>query len=137
MKISTAHNHLRRLQGVLSEVYAMGRFSGRSHKQTLNQSKARVWNDPGLARCPGWVKAALQQHSQHLFNDLYKPIVSPSELDKLIAGEELRPFPYVRWFHRGPDGTLYTTWDQMPQEVRDAQTFTSAHRWNHKREVEF
>jgi len=143
MKWSTADNHLRRITGLIEQVYSHARRGGLSHEYILVEVK-RVMKDAGLARCPGWVHTTLRERSSRLLHEVYRPMLYAAEAERLLAraraGEPEEPLAYVRWALR-VDGVETTS--AVICERREAgdesiwERVEGAHVWNHKPENTF
>lgn len=144
MKTSTAYNHQQRLSARMREIYATARHSGESHAWILDKIQARVHSDPAWDRVPGWVRAHVNQVGSACLDNLYRPILFPSQLDAreadLAAGRPVPPLPYLRWFHTYK-GEHYVEWRDLPEAARDLPmreaSSLGAFRWNHKRDRVF
>jgi hypothetical protein len=106
MRISTAHNHYRRLRSRTRDIMSCPYLS---HQEQLARMAERVWHDPGLARCPSWVVSILRECA-------------------LTTQEANYQYALV-WCHEW-EGTRYHSWDEIPVDARqDWQEGNSYHYW--------
>jgi hypothetical protein len=135
MKIETAMNHESRLKQLAGDVFWFARHGGQSHSDILKRIIERVYGDPSYGRVPGWVTQRLKQRIDDLYNRIYKPDLSASDLRRVLESGSDADVPYVRWQLR-VDGK-YVTRDEIAL-LRAAgdeeiwQRVEGAHIWNHK-----
>lgn len=140
MNSNTAYNHLKRLEKLVCAIHADGRRYGQTHKTILAELKAKVWDDPALAKCPAWVKASLSHQSQFLYDEVYRPKLYAKELEKMLAdakaGREVKPVAYVYWQHR-LDGKFISSEEIAARskagDIDIWKRIESNHIWNHTR----
>ncbi len=72
MRVSTAHNHYRRLLSIQRDIFACGRAFSVTHDDMLRDLRARVREDAGLKRCPTWVGVKLSAWAEAEFDALYR-----------------------------------------------------------------
>lgn len=148
MKSSTAYNHSKRLLSQVTEVLCRARSCAMTHDEVMAAIQERVYDDPAWAKMPHWARARVSHAYLDGATRLYRPEVSACDLDwreeRIRAGLPVEPLAFVRWFHtfKGEDGVdvHVTNWNDIPAPIRatvrdgDACLFTSAHRWNHRRD---
>ena len=98
MKSTTAYNHQRRLLLLLRSIWSSTRISHRHHMAHI-EAMGRLWNDEGLARCPGHVKSFISGYDRALW-----------EQHQQTAVVWRMPF----------NGVLYAGWDDLPEEGKEA-----------------
>jgi len=97
MKSSTAYNHLVRLKSEVISVYSAAEFYCSPHSYILAELDRRVWRDPSLKKCPGWVRQSLG--------------------DLTLARLERIQRDLVVWLFKRADGTA-TTWERLTDAER-------------------
>ena len=99
MKITTASNHEKRLTSQLISIYHYAKLSRYSHKELMQKCVDRVWNDPSLKKCPGWVRGNLRLRRDNLTNNLFSR--------------------YLRWGFKGSDGIIRLSYTELTDEDKE------------------
>jgi hypothetical protein len=75
MRLSTTHNHLRRLSNKLAYVYSSAVYDHPSHKELCALVSSEVWEDPTFARLPYWARSVLYDRRSRLSDQIYSHLV--------------------------------------------------------------
>lgn len=113
MRVSTAFNHLKRLESKLRDIYSRAKSFCLPHSRIIELLGDNVWEDPALQSCPQWVSTTLSTISQELLNDIQRN--------------------WVIWLHEDIDGSLVEGFANLSEEGKDRlcqdNQKWSAHYW--------
>lgn len=111
MRTSTAYNHQRRLMRTMADIYTCAVHDRPLHRDLVASVVQRVWDDPGLKRCPDWVGHGLRVYRDQLSDLVYR---------------------HLRWGFMGSDGIIRESYlDLSPddQAAVDRGDIVGRHYW--------
>jgi hypothetical protein len=119
MRHSTAYNHYCRLRDRLDSIHRTAIQFQHSHAVTLEATKAEIWGDPALKKCPSWVQGQLSIRGEMWLKEVFRywlvwlfPTPSgPKDWDSLTDAE--------RDEYRTPDHTGAHYWLKLDNVTRD------------------